>query len=89
MQNKKFDQISLEEFDSMNMDHTFPITITEKSRTYCMLSRKASITGIETIFTVLPLPSLLFPSFPQPHMQLTDCFKCITTVPEHTAVIFL
>ena len=23
MQNKKFDQISLEEFDSMNMDHTF------------------------------------------------------------------
>ena len=54
-----------------------------------MLSRKVNITGIETIFTVLPLPSLPFPSFPQPHMQLTDCFKCITTVPEHTAVIFL
>lgn len=60
MQNKKFDQISLEEFDSMNMDHTFSDNYNRKSRTYCMLSRKVNITGIETIFTVLPLPSLPF-----------------------------
>ena len=89
MQNKKFDQISLEEFDSMNMDHTFSDNYNRKKQNLLHAVSESEHNRHRNHLYRVVRCIVALPSFPQPHMQLTDCFKCITTVPEHTAVIFL